>query len=283
MLLRKLFYKINPDQRYYIRRFLNLPLDIYDSLSGKKIKYIPPRGMIFTGRGDYIKLANMFFGYFKNYCNLQPDSRILDIGSGIGRMAVPFIGYLNHQGSYEGIDIVKTGINWCNKNISKINPQFKFIHSDIYNDLYNTKGVIKGEEYVFPYREDDFDIAFLTSVFTHMLQAEVEQYIKEIARVLKPGGKCLATFFILNEESVSLMNTTEDSFKFPFNHGEYSFMSENTKTANVAYNQEWIERIMKENGLKVEVIRYGFWSGRNKEEYPDFQDIIIVSKENNKL
>ena len=279
MLLRKLFYKINPDQRYYIRRFLNLPLDIYDSLSGKKIKYIPPRGMIFTGRGDYIKLANMFFGYFKNYCNLQPDNRILDIGSGIGRMAVPFIGYLNHQGSYEGIDIVKTGINWCNKNISKINPQFKFIHSDIYNDLYNTKGVIKGEEYVFPYRDVEFDIAFLTSVFTHMLQAEVEQYIKEIARVLKPGGKCLATFFILNDESVSLMNTTEDSFKFPFNHGEYSFMSEDTKTANVAYNQEWIERIMKENGLKVEVIRYGFWSGRNKEEFPDFQDIIIVSKE----
>ncbi|MEI6821911.1 MAG: class I SAM-dependent methyltransferase [Bacteroidota bacterium] len=279
MLLRKLFYKINPDQRYYIRRFLNLPLDIYDSLSGKKIKYIPPRGMIFTGRGDYIKLANMFFGYFKTYCNLQPDNRILDIGSGIGRMAVPFIGYLNHQGSYEGIDIVKTGINWCNKNISKINPQFKFIHSDIYNDLYNTKGVIKGEEYVFPYRDVEFDIAFLTSVFTHMLQAEVEQYIKEIARVLKPGGKCLATFFILNDESVSLMNTTEDSFKFPFNHGEYSFMSEDTKTANVAYNQEWIERIMKENGLKVEVIRYGFWSGRNKEEFPDFQDIIIVSKE----
>ena len=279
MLLRKLFYKINPDQRYYIRRFLNLPLDIYDSLSGKKIKYIPPRGMIFTGRGDYIKLANMFFGYFKNYCNLQPENRILDIGSGIGRMAVPFIGYLNHQGSYEGIDIVKTGINWCNKNISKINPQFKFIHSDIYNDLYNTKGVIKGEEYVFPYRDVEFDIAFLTSVFTHMLQAEVEQYIKEIARVLKPGGKCLATFFILNDESVSLMNTTEDSFKFPFNHGEYSFMSEDTKTANVAYNQEWIEKIMKENGLKVEVIRYGFWSGRNKEEFPDFQDIIIVSKE----
>jgi len=279
MLLRKLFYKINPEQRYNIRRFLNLPLDIYDSLSGKKIKYIPPRGMIFTGRGDYVKLANMFFGYFKNYCILQPDSRILDIGSGIGRMAVPFIGYLNHDGSYEGIDIVKTGINWCNKNISKINPQFKFIHSDIYNDLYNTKGVIKGEEYVFPYRDEEFDIAFLTSVFTHMLQAEVEQYIKEIARVLKQGGKCLATFFILNDESVSLMNTTEDSFKFPFNHGEYSFMSEDTKTANVAYNQQWIERIMNENGLKVEVIRYGFWSGRNKADFPDFQDIIIVSKE----
>ena len=279
MLLRKLFYKINPEQRYNIRRFLNLPLDIYDSLSGKKIKYIPPRGMIFTVRGDYVKLANMFFGYFKNYCNLQPDSRILDIGSGIGRMAVPFIGYLNHDGSYEGIDIVKTGINWCNKNISKINPQFKFIHSDIYNDLYNTKGVIKGEEYVFPYRDEEFDIAFLTSVFTHMLQAEVEQYIKEIARVLKVGGKCLATFFILNDESFSLMNTTEDSFKFPFNHGEYSFMSEDTKTANVAYNQQWIERIMNENGLKVEVVRYGFWSGRDKAAFPDFQDIIIVSKE----
>ncbi len=278
MFLRKVFYKISPEQRYFVRRLYYLPLDILDTITGKRNKYIPPRGLIFTGGGDYTKLANMFFAYFKNYCNLQPNHSVLDIGSGIGRMAIPFIGYLDNNGRYEGIDIVKTGINWCNKHISKSNPQFRFNHSDIYNDLYNTKGKIKGEEYNFTYKNDEFDLAFLTSVFTHMLQAEVEQYIKEISRVLKPGGKCLATFFILNDISIDLMYKSEDTFKFAHNHGDYSFMSEDTKTANVAYNQQWIEKVMKENNLKIDTIRYGFWSGRDKVEYPDFQDIVIASK-----
>lgn len=234
--------------------------------------------MVFTGRGDYLKQANIFFQYFKQYCDLQPDYSILDIGSGVGRMAVPFIGYLNDDVNYEGIDIVKTGVDWCNKHISVTNPQFNFIHSDIYNDLYNTKGIIKGEAYTFPYKENKFDLVFLTSVFTHMLQAEVEQYIKEISRVLKPNGYCLATFFILNKESETLMNKTEDTFKFPYQQGDYSLMSLDTKTANVAYKQEWIESVLKENGLKIEQMRFGFWSGRQKENFPDFQDIIIMKK-----
>ena len=223
----------------------------------------------------------MFFGYFKEYCHLQPQHSILDIGSGLGRMAVPFIGYLDTKGSYHGIDIVKTGINWCNKNIAADNPQFKFIHSDIYNDLYNTSGKLKGEKYIFPFPEDNFELIFLTSVFTHMLQAEVEQYINEIARVLKPGGRCLATFFILNDEAETLMNTTRDSFKFPYHHGDYSLMSKDTKTANVAYRQQWIENQMSKNNLKTEIIRYGYWCGRDKDKYPDFQDIFIVCKEKN--
>lgn len=278
MFLRKVFYKISPEQRYLVRRLYYLPVDIMDSLSGKRNKYIPPRGLIFTGGGDYLELANMFFAYFKQYCNLKPDSSVLDIGSGIGRMAVPFIGFIDKNGKYEGIDIVKKGINWCNKHISRSNPQFNFKHSDIYNDLYNSNGVIKAEDYIFPYQNQEFDLVFLTSVFTHMLKDEVEHYISEISRVLKPGGKCLATFFVLNDESIRLMNTAEDTFKFPHNHGDYSFMSEDTKTANVAFKQSWIENIMQQNNLKIEVIRYGFWSGRNKADFPDFQDVIIVSK-----
>ncbi|MFZ4399596.1 MAG: class I SAM-dependent methyltransferase [Bacteroidales bacterium] len=280
MFLRKIFYKISPDQRYYLRRFLCFPFDIIELVSGKRQKYIPPYGMIFTGRGDYTKLSEMFFVYFKEYCHLQPHHNILDIGSGLGRMAVPFIGYLNKEGSYHGIDIVKIGIKWCNKNISASNHQFKFIHSDIYNDLYNTRGILKGEDYVFPFSDNNFELVFLTSVFTHMLQTEVEQYIKEIVRVLKPEGKCLATFFILNNESETMMNTTADSFKFPYHHGEYSLMSEDTKTANVAYRQQWIEKILTKNKLKIDYIRYGYWCGRDKDKFSDFQDIFILSKEN---
>ena len=41
------------------------------------------------------------------------------------------------------------------------------------------------------------DVAFLTSVFTHMLPEDVEHYLDELARVLKPGGRTLITWFLL--------------------------------------------------------------------------------------
>ena len=38
-----------------------------------------------------------------------------------------------------------------------------------------------------------------------MVAEEVEHYLSEIARVLKPGGRCLISFFLLNEESLGLI------------------------------------------------------------------------------
>ena len=38
-----------------------------------------------------------------------------------------------------------------------------------------------------------------------MLSADMENYLKQIARVLKPGGRCLITYFLLNPESAKLM------------------------------------------------------------------------------
>lgn len=46
-------------------------------------------------------------------------------------------------------------------------------------------------------------MVFLTSVFTHMFPPDVEHYLDEISRVLKPGGRCLCTYFLLNDESLA--------------------------------------------------------------------------------
>lgn len=36
----------------------------------------------------------------------------------------------------------------------------------------------------------------LGSVFTHMQHRDVVRYAKEVARVLKPGGRCMVTYFL---------------------------------------------------------------------------------------
>ena len=120
---------------------------------------------------------------------------MLDIGCGIGRMAVPLTRYLNEQGSYEGFDIVAEGIDWCTKKITPKYPRFSFHLADVYSQKYNPEGTFSASEYPFPFKDESFDLVFLTSVFTHMLPPDVENYMKEISRVLKRNGSCLITFF----------------------------------------------------------------------------------------
>lgn len=98
-------------------------------------------------------------------------------------MAAPLAAYLSKEGSYEGLDIVVQAVRWCSENITPRYPNFRFVHADIYNKSYNPEGKITAHQYAFPYGEASFDFVFLTSVFTHMLPADVENYLHQVSRV----------------------------------------------------------------------------------------------------
>jgi SAM-dependent methyltransferase len=190
-------------------------------------------------------------------------------------MAVPLTEYLSSKGEYQGFDIVKNGIEWCQKKISSRYPNFHFRQVDIRNDLYRSAGS-NAAGFRFPYDKEYFDFAFLTSVFTHMLPEEVENYLSEIFRVLKPGGRCLCTFFILESGE----KTNNPAFLFPFDYGHYHTMSEDSRSANVAYSMEYLkEQLEVRRSFSIQQIHKGYWkSGRQKEEL-EFQDILIIRKE----
>ncbi len=275
--MKRLIYYILPVKlRYIIRRLYFLPIDVYEKIAGIRPKGIPPRGRIFIGHGDYITQGIKFLNYFKELAGLKPNHVVLDAGCGIGRMAIPLTTYLNNTGSYHGFDIVKSGIDWCEKNIATTYPNFHFHHVNLYNKLYNTKSGEDGRKFVFPFENQMFDFAFYTSVFTHMMPDEVENYINETSRVLKQGGKSFMTFFIVNCTSENLMLTKPTHMNFPFNKGFYRLHSSRVDTANVAYDEEWLLQKLDEAGLRMLEIKYGQWCGRD--QYFDYQDIIICEK-----
>ncbi|ELY1979868.1 class I SAM-dependent methyltransferase [Flavobacterium psychrophilum] len=122
IITRKIYYSLPIPLRYAARKIIYFPSDMLT----KKNNLVPPKGIIFTGSGNYLQTGKVFFSYFQKYCDFTPQSSILDIGSGIGRMAIPFTNYLSTTGKYEGFDIVKIGIDWCTKNISSRFPNFNF-------------------------------------------------------------------------------------------------------------------------------------------------------------
>lgn len=269
-ILRKVFYSLPISSRYALRRVIYFPTDLFH----KKNEMVPPKGMIFTGSGDYLKVGKQYFEYFKKYGQLNPDNAILDIGSGIGRMAIPFTSFLSEKGSYDGFDIVKKGVDWCTQNISAKFPNFNFKLIPLKNDLYFLDTENEASKLRFPYPDNRFDFVFLTSVFTHMLPADMENYIQEIRRVIKKDKICLATFFILEHESKEKMKTA-GSKDFPYDFGNYRLMSKSVKEANVAYEKKYIYDILKKYNFEVLNFIQGNWSGIENTELNEHQDIII--------
>lgn len=268
---------VGPKFRRLLRRIYYLPGDLLDSITGKRDTLTPPKGLIFIGSGDFIQHGNNILQQFIDLGGLKKNARVLDVGCGIGRLAVPLTRFLDKDGSYEGFDVVKSGIDWCEKHIQSQFPNFKFIHIDLKNDLYNLETETQAKDFIFPYQENEFDFVFLTSVFTHMMPQDVEAYLKQIQRVLKKGGTCFATFFIMNKENKQLMQAF-DGIKFNYNYGNYYQHNYHVKEANIAFEEAYLDNLFSNSGFQIIKKHFGYWPGREKEKSVDFQDIVILRK-----
>lgn len=240
---------------------------------------VPPKSMIFIGDpdGDFLQEGREFEGYLREFCALKPNHRVLDVGCGIGRMAIPLTRFLGPEGEYVGLDIVRKGIQWCRQAITSEYPNFRFIHINVFNKHYNPDGGLQSQEYSFPFQEEQFDIVFLTSVFTHMLPDGLERYISEISRVMRPDGKALITFFLLNEESLKLIQSGKSDRQFKFEMDGFRTTNASNPEAAIAYPEDDVLRLFEANNLSIDSpIKRGSWCGR--EEYVSYQDIIVATK-----
>ncbi len=261
--------------RLIVRKLVYFPIDIWNSLFGKRHKFEPPKGDIYIGSGDFITQGKHQLDLLIEHANIKPNDTVLDVGSGIGRTAVPLTEYLSDKGKYEGFDVVEKGVKWCNSKIKKHYPNFNFTYVPLNNDLYNTN-TKKASNFKFPYNNNTFDKVFLFSVFTHMSVAEIANYLKEIKRVLKPDGICLSTFFTYNSKENK--NSSEIIQKtFPIDMGNYKLMNKEVTCANIALSEKLLDKIIQEaNLIKVKSIE-GYWKNNvTKYMYNDFQDTIIM-------
>jgi SAM-dependent methyltransferase len=152
------------------------PPDLREGWQGPDSVYLE------TGRRDIASMLAVIEQAGESPHNLR---RVLDFGCATGRMLRFFP--RREGGEYWGVDIKARNISWCQENLS---PPFLFATTTTFPHL--------------PFEDNSFDVAYCSSVFTHMIDL-ADATLLELRRILRPGG--LAYVTVHDERSVNSLFT----------------------------------------------------------------------------
>ncbi len=155
----------------------------------------------------YINSALSQIDSLRQYLELNKTTRIIDFGCGQGRFANGLILKFSDLKHYIGIDTDADAIKWCKRWIERYHPNFQFHCIPAHNARYNPSSPPRQQLML---RENGFHLAFLNSVFSHMLTEDVKFYLGEMNKLLIPGGIIYTTAFV--EESVPEIEENPDGY-----------------------------------------------------------------------
>jgi SAM-dependent methyltransferase len=110
-----------------------------------------------------------------------------------------------------------------------------------------------------------------------LLPAALRNYLAEVARVLKPGGRCFITCYLLNPEAQQMVDAglSYEKFRFAFD-GCRIETAENPEHI-VAYDENTMLSLYEKSGLALSApVYHGGWCGRKNGL--THQDVIVAQK-----
>lgn len=267
---------------------LYLPLDKEQVRRTQNLRLIPTQDNRRGGKFSYAEWAHVI-GIFQTLMLLHLEKKtgnqILDIGCGTGLLGIASEAFIADGGKYTGLDVMQADIQFCQQHYPS--PAFEFIHFNVHNSMYAPK---QHKELVpWPLDGQQFDVVTALSVWTHLNETDARFYLKEVKRVLKPKGKAIISFFVLDETyQASLTKRTEDLGRFHrtaqtqwiFDSSAYG--SEHWRCRSYAklpesaigITSEGLESLLSESGLTLLEKHLGSWK-----EQPGlfFQDVLVLT------
>ncbi len=214
--------------------------------------------------------------YLQIFGGMRPDSHLLDIGCGCGQMALELAGHMSREGAYEGWDINAEAIRWCEKAIAGRDPRFTFRVLNVRNGLYKPYDGEDAASFRLP-SGSRFDLILLKSVLTHMLRDEVANYLRQIPGLLATGGRCIASFFLLNDRQRSWEGRGENRIAFHHFRDGMAAANPAVPEAIVAYEESDVLALLHDSGLRLaQPVIAGGWVG--DPAALSHQDILVLER-----
>jgi SAM-dependent methyltransferase len=164
---------------------------------------------------------------------------VLDWGCGCGRIARMLIQQSHRPTRYLGLDLHRGMVRWCQDNLVPHAPGFEFRHHDVFDMSYNPDST--NDWLPFPAPDDSFTLAIAWSVFTHVNEAQAVQYLREMARVLRPGGRLMSTWFLFDKREFPMMQPFQNAL----------FINDVHPANAVIFDRKWLLETARQAGLGV--------------------------------
>lgn len=165
---------------------------------------------------------------------------VLDFGCGCGRIARQLMQQRPRPDRYAGLDLHPGMIAWCRENLAPRAPGFSFDHHDVFYEAFNP-GPNKPLFRPFPFGDGDFTLVIAVSVFTHLTEDQAEQYLAEVARVLRPDGLFKSTWFLFDKRDFAMMQAEQNTL----------FINPVDVRNAVIFDRSWLTQTAAAAGLTI--------------------------------
>lgn len=220
--------------------------------------------------------------FIMKHGNLGSNDLLLDYGCGLGRISYAIVA-TNTDIRYLGIDVFSDVIDYLNAHYEdKDNISFNFlpIKSDHYvkewaNKNEDDQRILQSDARL---EIDDNSVAceFSMSVFTHMTEDEIVAALREIGRVVRPGGVLINSWLAVDDETHMSLDKGQADRTLPYERNGMLYSHQENIRMATAYRTDVISRIHAAAGLGPYRLYKGSWDGTGRSGSPVYQDICIT-------
>jgi SAM-dependent methyltransferase len=165
---------------------------------------------------------------------------VFDFGCGCGRVARQLL--LQSEvpvGSYLGVDLFSESVQWAQQNLTPANPAFQFRHHDIFNAQFNPSSEKEFATIEGPSRQ--FSLVTAESVFTHIIERNVENYLSECKRMLSFDGIFRASWFLFDKAGFPMMQESQNCL----------YINVDDPTNATIYDYNFVRSLYRKNGMTI--------------------------------